>query len=62
VSNIEFAWDTRKANTNLAKHGVSFEEAQTAFFDECARLLDDRILPKTRNVLFFWDSVFARDA
>jgi hypothetical protein len=31
VSNIEFAWDGRKAKSNLAKHGVSFEEAKTAF-------------------------------
>jgi uncharacterized protein len=41
VGNIEFAWDNRKARSNLAKHGVSFEEAQTAFLDENARLLDD---------------------
>jgi hypothetical protein len=25
----------------LAKHGVSFEEAQTVFLDESARLIDD---------------------
>jgi len=25
----------------LAKHGVSFEEAQTSFFDENGRLIDD---------------------
>jgi uncharacterized DUF497 family protein len=41
VGNIEFAWDTRKARSNKAKHGVSFEEAQTVFLDENARLLDD---------------------
>ena len=41
MGNIEFAWDNRKARSNLAKHGVSFEEAQTAFLDENARLLDD---------------------
>jgi uncharacterized DUF497 family protein len=41
VSNIEFAWDRRKERSNLAKHGVSFEEAKTAFLDENARLLDD---------------------
>jgi uncharacterized protein len=36
VGNIEFAWDRRKARSNLAKHGVSFEEAQTVFQDESA--------------------------
>jgi len=41
VGNIEFAWDRRKARSNKAKHGVSFEEAQTVFLDENARLLDD---------------------
>ena len=28
-----FEWDTRKANSNLRKHGVSFDEASTVFFD-----------------------------
>lgn len=41
MGNIEFAWDRRKARSNLAKHGVSFEEAQTVFLDEHARLIDD---------------------
>jgi hypothetical protein len=41
VGNIEFAWDQRKARSNLAKHGVSFEEAQTVFLDENARLIND---------------------
>lgn len=41
MGNIEFAWDLRKARSNKAKHGVSFEEAQTVFLDENARLLDD---------------------
>lgn len=30
---MEFERDRDKAATNLAKHGVSFEEAQTAFDD-----------------------------
>jgi hypothetical protein len=41
VGNIELAWDRRKARSNLAKHGVSFEEAQTVFLDESARLIDE---------------------
>ena len=41
MGNIEFAWDRRRARSNLAKHGVSFEEAQTVFLDEYARLIDD---------------------
>ncbi len=28
-----FSWDSRKARSNLEKHGVSFEEAATVFAD-----------------------------
>lgn len=31
--NIEFEWDPRKAAANVRKHGVTFEEAVTAFAD-----------------------------
>ena len=30
---MEFEWDPRKADENLKKHKVSFEEAQEAFVD-----------------------------
>ncbi|MBI2784522.1 MAG: BrnT family toxin [Gammaproteobacteria bacterium] len=33
---IKFEWDSSKAASNLKKHGVSFEEAQTVFYDEFA--------------------------
>ena len=33
---IEFEWDSTKAKSNQKKHGVSFEEAQTVFYDEYA--------------------------
>ena len=36
-----FEWDPNKNEINKRKHGVSFEEAQTVFFDECAILFDD---------------------
>ena len=31
---MEFAWDPRKAKRNLAKHGVSFDDAKTVFDDD----------------------------
>ena len=31
---MRFEWDPEKARTNLHKHGVSFEEAITAFLDD----------------------------
>ena len=36
-----FEWDDKKAAANLAKHGVSFEEAQTVFEDPLARVRRD---------------------
>lgn len=33
---IGFDWDSAKAVSNLRKHGVSFEEARSVFYDECA--------------------------
>lgn len=39
---IDFAWDDQKAESNIAKHhGVTFEEAATAFDDPYARVIDD---------------------
>lgn len=36
-----FTWDSRKDLANRRKHGVSLEEAKTAFLDESARLMED---------------------
>ncbi len=33
---IKFDWDPAKAASNLRKHGVSFEEAKSVFYDEFA--------------------------
>jgi len=38
---IKFYWDKRKAASNKKKHGVSFDEAKTVFFDEYARIIAD---------------------
>lgn len=36
-----FQWDEKKNKLNQKKHGVSFEEAESVFFDEHARLISD---------------------
>jgi uncharacterized protein len=36
MKSIRFSWDPAKAKSNIRKHGVSFEEAQTAFYDDNA--------------------------
>ena len=33
---IKFDWNAVKAATNIRKHGVSFEEAKSVFFDDFA--------------------------
>ena len=33
---LRFEWDPVKSKTNLDKHGVSFEEATTVFYDNRA--------------------------
>jgi uncharacterized DUF497 family protein len=41
MNNICFEWDLPKNEGNKAKHKVSFEEAQTVFYDENALLISD---------------------
>ncbi len=36
MNDLLFDWDETKGRDNVKKHGVSFEEAQTVFFDEYA--------------------------
>ena len=41
MSNIRFVWDRNKAESNRRKHGVTFEEARTVFYDDFAQLVPD---------------------
>lgn len=41
MSVLRFEWDETKNRSNRRKHGVSFEEARTAFLDENARVIPD---------------------
>ena len=38
---ISFERDEKKSQTNLKKHKITFEEAQTVFFDSNARMVFD---------------------
>lgn len=38
---MKFEWDESKNRDNRHKHGVAFEDAQTAFLDEFGRLIPD---------------------
>jgi uncharacterized protein len=53
MSELSFDWNDQKAKVNERKHGVSFEEAQTVFYDENARLRydQDHSLDEERYIL-----------
>lgn len=36
MKELRFEWDDKKEKTNIKKHGVSFDEARTVFYDENA--------------------------
>ena len=41
LQGYRFDWDRDKNISNIEKHGVSFKEAATAFFDPNAVIIDD---------------------
>lgn len=41
MNTISFEWNEKKSQANFKKHNVSFEEAQTVFFDSNARMIFD---------------------
>ena len=38
MEDLRFEWDEKKNEINIKKHGVSFEEARTAFYDENSKV------------------------
>ena len=36
MKDVVFEWNEAKNKANIRKHGISFEEAQSAFFDDYA--------------------------
>ncbi|WP_129780656.1 BrnT family toxin [Peristeroidobacter soli] len=41
MTDLVFEWDEGKSRANRKKHGISFEEARSAFLDENARVIPD---------------------
>jgi len=41
LSDFNFEWDPAKNELNKKKHGIDFEDAETAFYDDCALYLYD---------------------
>jgi uncharacterized DUF497 family protein len=58
---IQFEWDPGKATLNRKNHGVSFEEAQSAFYDEFAvQFFDDEHSAEEDRFLLLGMSAEAR--
>jgi uncharacterized protein len=38
---VQFEWDKEKNKRNIKKHGISFEEVVTVFYDPLSATLDD---------------------
>ena len=58
---IRFEWDPSKAASNLRKHGVSFEEAMSVFYDERAvQFFDDEHSGSEQRFILLGMSVEAR--
>ena len=58
---IRFEWDPRKASANFKKHGVSFDEAQSVFYDENAvQFFDDEHSESEERFLLLGMSISAR--
>jgi uncharacterized DUF497 family protein len=58
---IAFEWDSAKAATNLRKHGISFDEARSVFYDEFAvQFFDDEHSESDERFLLLGMSAVAR--
>jgi uncharacterized DUF497 family protein len=49
IKPITFKWDENKNNLNQKKHGISFSEAESVFYDDNARLIFDTHHSKTED-------------
>jgi hypothetical protein len=58
---IDFEWDPAKAKANTRRHGISFEEALSVFYDEFAgQFFDDEHSPDEERFLLLGMSTGAR--
>ncbi|MCF8109352.1 MAG: BrnT family toxin [Desulfohalobiaceae bacterium] len=55
---MRFEWNTEKQQTNVKKHGVSFEEAVTIFYDPLSATFDDpgHSFGENRYITIGWSS------
>jgi hypothetical protein len=56
LNGISFVWDQAKAQANLKKHGIAFEQAAEAFFDPFLRVMDASSKTQVRDAIIGMDS------
>ena len=52
---INFVWDKKKFNINIAKHGISFEQAAEVFFDPFIKIVDASRNQEERDAIIGMD-------
>ena len=58
---IDFQWDDNKARINSEKHGVTFQEAKTVFYDEFAdQFFDQKNSDEEDRFLLLGRSIHSR--
>ena len=55
LNQISFVWNRAKAQENLRKHGVAFEQAAQAFFDPFLRVVDASPDDEARDAIIGMD-------
>ncbi len=55
LKGVTFIWDSNKAQSNLAKHSVTFTQAAQAFFDPFLRATDASTDEETRDAVIGMD-------
>jgi len=55
MTELRFEWDARKSASNARKHGVTFQEAQSAFADPNGKVIDDPIIRMKRTDTYCLD-------
>ena len=46
---MKFEWDLNKAESNLKKHGISFDEAKSIFYDLLSVTVSDPIAKRKKG-------------
>jgi len=54
---VDYQWDSRKAQSNLRKHNVSFADAVTIFSDDFAISIEDDVQGEDRFVTIGMDAL-----